>query len=253
MRGWLRFFTKELAEIARTWRLPVLGGFLLFFALSGPVLAQLTPALLESMTTSQPGVVIQVPDPTWRDAYAQWVKNLSQMGSFLIVIMAAGTVAGEVAGGTAALVLTKPVSRSAFVVAKAVALEAVLVGAVAAGTAITQAVTLGVFGRAPGADLWLATAVWLAFASVLVSVAVALSTVLPTLAAAGVGVAVFFALSAITLWEPAVKYSPAGLLGAPGQLVAGGDVAVGWPLAAALVLSVLLVALGAVAFARREL
>ena len=39
----------------RTWRLPVVGGVVLFFALTGPVLALLTPEILRSMQASQPG------------------------------------------------------------------------------------------------------------------------------------------------------------------------------------------------------
>lgn len=253
MSGFARFLRKELLELVRTWRFPTLAGVTWFFALSGPVLALLTPQLLESMQAAQPGVVIQVPDPTWRDAYAQWVKNLSQIVAFVTIIAAAGSVSGEIASGTSTLVLTKPVSRGAFVAAKAVALYLLVFGVVAVGALLTHVVTLLVFGAAPAAELWAPTLVWLAFAALLVAIGVLLSSLVSTLAAAGLGVGAFFAVSLAALWGPLVRYSPAGLAVAPAELVAGRTPQLGWPLATTAAAAIALVLAAAALFARREL
>lgn len=253
MSGFWRFLAKELVELVRTWRLPTMAGVAWFFALSGPVLALLTPQLLESMQAAQPGVVIQVPDPTWRDAYAQWVKNLSQIVAFVAIIAAAGSVSGEVASGTSTLVLTKPVSRGAFVAAKAIALYVLVFAVVTVGAALTQVVTLVVFGSAPFSEVWLPTLVWLTFAALLIAIGVLLSSLVTTLAAAGLGVGAFFAVSLAALWGPLVRYSPAGLAVAPSELVAGRSPQLGWPLATTAAAAVLLVLLAAGLFARREL
>jgi ABC-2 type transport system permease protein len=248
-----RFFGKEVTELARTWRLPVLGGVVLFFALTGPVLALVTPELLRSMTASQPGVVIQVPDPTWRDAYAQWIKNLTQIVSFVTIIVAAGAVAGEVSSGTAVLVLTKPLSRGWFVVVKAITLIGLVAACVVAGALLTQAITLAVFGTAPAAVLWQATLAWWLFAALLVAITTVLSSRLPTLAAAGLGVGAFFVLSLAALWGPAVRYTPVGLTLAPSRLLAGEATSLAWPVASTIALTAALVGLAAWLFSRREL
>ena len=253
MGGVRRFLGKEIVELLRTWRLPVIGGVVLFFALTGPVLALLTPELLKSMQSSQPGVIIQVPEPIWRDAYAQWIKNLTQVVAFVTIIAAAGSVAGEVASGTAVLVLTKPVSRGGFVVAKVIALFALVSSPVLLGTLLTQGVTYIVFGEAPWAPLWEPTLVWLVFAALLVAISVLLSSTVKTLAAAGIGVGVFFMLSLAAIWGPAVRFSPAGLTVAPARMLLGETVAVGWPLLTTAVGAIAVVALAAVLFARREL
>lgn len=253
MGGFLKFLAKEFREILRTWRLPVVAGVVLLFALTGPPLAMLTPQLLKSLQASQPGVIIQLPEPSWRDAYAQWIKNLTQIVSFVTVIAAAGSVAGEVASGTAVLVLTKPVSRAGFVVAKAISLFALIATCTVVGAALTQALTAAMFPEAPSAELWVPTLAWLAFAGLLIAVTLAFSTWMATLASAGMGVAVFFVLSMVSLWGPARRFSPAGVMPALGDILAGKHPALAWPIATTLAASVALVAIAAWIFTRREI
>jgi ABC-2 type transport system permease protein len=109
MTGLGAFVRKELTEIVRTWRIWVIPGMLVFFGITSPIIAALTPALVQSMTASQPGVVIRVPPPTALDAYAQFLKNLDQFVLIAIVISGAGAVSGERSSGTAILALTKPI------------------------------------------------------------------------------------------------------------------------------------------------
>ena len=120
MSGLDAFLRKELSEIRRTWRIWVIPGMLVFFGITSPIIAALTPALVQSMAASQPGVVIQLPPPTARDAYGQFLKNLDQFVLIAVVITGAAVVSGERSSGTAILALTKPLSRGAFVVAKIV-------------------------------------------------------------------------------------------------------------------------------------
>lgn len=253
MTGFTRFLLKELRELASTWRLWVLGGAMLFFALTSPAIAQFTPALVESLTGSQPGLVIDIPDPTYRDALAQWLKNLTQMVSIIVVVVAAGSVASEVASGTAALVLTKPVSRAAFVWAKFVAQVLVLAVFTVAGTTVLDLMTRAVFGSSEGGATWGATGLWFVSAVVMSAAVTALSCRLSALASAGAGVGVYFLMSALTLWGPAVRYSPAGLMSAANTVSAGGDASVAWPLATAAVFTVVIVTVGAGVFSAREI
>lgn len=253
MRGFSRFLGKELQEIARTWRLFVLPGIMLFFAVSGPVLAKLSPELIASLTTSQPGVVIRLPEPTYMDAYVQWVKNLSQLVVFALLIVTGGIVAGERAAGTAVLVLTKPVSRAGFVAAKFLAQSGLVVVATLVCTSLTWGVTLAVFGEAPPAKLFEAAGIWLAFAILLVSVTLLLSCALSTLAAAGSAILVYFAILVASAWGPAVRWTPAGLVSAPTRALMSPTVEVGWSLASCIALTGVFVFAAIAVFNRQEL
>jgi ABC-2 type transport system permease protein len=249
------FLHKELREIASTWRIWVLPGIVLFFALSGPVLARVTPDLLRSlMSDQQPGVVIQLPDPTWRDAYLQWTKNLSQIVLFAVIIMFGGMISGEKKSGTAALVLTKPVSRRAFVAAKFVSQALLVVVPVTLGALATWGVTYAVFAEAPVAPLAQATGTWLVLALLFVALMELLSASLDSQAgAAGIGFLGYIAISIAVLWSPALKYSPAGLVNAPSELVAGDAASLLAPVAVTLVLALVLVGGAMAVFDRREL
>ena len=244
---------KELLQISRTWRLPTVGGALLFFAVMSPLAALVAPALIGSLTSGQPGVVIRMPDPTYVDSYAQWVKNLSQIGTLLVVFASAGLLAGERTGGTAALVVTKPVSRGAFVVSKFLAQALLVVAATALGTLVVWAGTLAAFGTAPAGPLVTATVAWLAGALVAIALTEVASAVVPALAAGALALGAWALAGILAVWAPAALYTPVGLLSAPGAALSGRTDLPVWPLLTGAVAVAALVWLAASLFARREL
>jgi ABC-2 type transport system permease protein len=255
MKGFAAFARKEATEILRTWRIWVLPGMLLFFALTGPLMARFTPEILASVGGDQfSGLVKSLPKPVYLDSYGQWAKNLTQIAIFAIIIIYGGLVSGERKSGTAVLVLTKPVSRSAFVVAKAFVHSLFLALTVCAGTLVTWAGTALVFGKAPGEALWASAMAWLAFGVLFIAIMTLLSSSMGSQAgAAGIGLGVFALLSVLALVEPVVKYSPVGLAGAPMTLAAGKGSAILWPVITSLALACVLVALAASAFRTKEL
>lgn len=254
MTAFMHFLSKEITEIRRTWRGPTTLGVLLFFAVMSPLAALATPALMESVTASQPGLVIEVPDPTYVDSYAQWIKNLAQMGLLLVVFASGGLIANERSSGTAVLVVTKPVSRHAFALAKYVAQALLVTVATVVGTLITYAGTVLAFGSdAPLGDLVTATAAWLGGALLAIAFVEVLSASFPTLAAGIGGLVAWGMIGLLAAWGPAARYSPAGLLGAPGEILAGKDVALMWPILTAIPLTVALIWLAGALFSRKEL
>jgi ABC-2 type transport system permease protein len=255
MTGFWAFARKEATEIVRTWRIWVLPGMLLFFALTGPLTARYTPEIIKAVGGEQLSAIAKaIPTPTYLDSYAQWAKNLSQIALFAIIIIYGGLVSSERKSGTAILVLTKPVSRTAFVVAKAVVHSFFLAAIVVVGTLATWGVTAVVFGKAPAGPLWYSASAWLAFGVFFLAILTLLSTLLGSQAgAAGIGLGVFALLSVAGLVEPVVKYSPVGLASAPMALAMGKESAILWPVITSLALACLLVAAAAWAFRTKEL
>jgi ABC-2 type transport system permease protein len=253
MSGFAVFAHKEAREILRTWRIWVLPGILLFFALTGPVLAKLTPQIVGALAGDQLNG-FTMPTPTYLDAYTQWIKNLSQIALFALIIIYGGIISSECKSGTAVLVLTKPVSRSAFVIAKAAVHSAFLTVLVVGGTLVTWGLTAAVFRQAPGSALWSSALVWLVFGVLFIALMTLLSVLIASAAgAAGAGLGMYALVSIGAIWKPLGTYSPAALATEPASLAAGKDVAVLWPVLTSLLLAAALVALAALAFRRRDL
>lgn len=253
MNGFAVFARKETLEILRTWRRWVLPGILAFFALTGPLLARYTPEILKAFASAQLGG-LTIPTPTYLDAYGQWITNLSQVAIFALIIVYGGIVSAESRSGTAILVLTKPVSRSAFVVVKAVVNSAFVAVLLLGGTLVTWGLTAAVFGTAPASALWSSALVWLVLAVQFIALMTLLSVVIgSTAGAAGAGLGVYVLTSIASIWKPLGSYSPAGLASQATSIAAGTQAAPLWPVLTSLALSVTLVTLAAVLFRRKEL
>ena len=254
MSAFSTFLGKERRETFRTWRLWIMPGILLFLALSSPVLTKLTPELLKATANSQPGVVIHIPPPTARDSYVQFMGNLAQLVIIAVIIAGAATISSERRAGTAVLVLTKPISRAGFVVAKAISQLVVLVVATVLGVAVCIGVTVLLFGGGSIAAFVEAAALWLAFAAMTLMLMVMLSAAMRGQAPAiGAGVGVWVALFVLTGLPLIRDHSPAGLLAANDAALRGRDVALLWPLATTAVAGAVFLAAAIWFFRRREL
>ncbi|MEA3397920.1 MAG: ABC transporter permease subunit, partial [Chloroflexota bacterium] len=126
---WAAFVTatrKELLQQARTKRLLIVTAVFALFGLTSPLLAKFTPELLSSIPGAEQFADL-IPEPSVADALAQYIKNLTQFGFILAVLLGMGAVAGEKERGTAAMILSKPLPRWAFLLSKFVAQVAVYV------------------------------------------------------------------------------------------------------------------------------
>jgi ABC-2 type transport system permease protein len=254
LRGFGAFTRKELLETRKTWRLWVLPGVLVFLGLTTPVMAAVTPTILKMTAQRQPGVVIKFPTPTALDSYAQFLGNLAQLALLVVIITGAAAVAGERRGGTAVLVLTKPLSRTSFVWSKAVSNIVILLAATAIGTALCIVVTVALFDASLIAPFVESVALWLALAVMFVCLMTWLSAALDKqAAAAGAGLAVYASFFALTGFPAIREWTPAGILAANDALLKGKDMALGRPATVTLLLAVVFLIAAAWSFRRKEL
>jgi ABC-2 type transport system permease protein len=120
---WVPFGLSLLKELTQQWRSRralVLGVVFLVIGMGSPLLAKFTPEMLHMIPGAEQFADL-VPTPTVADALGQYVKNLTQFGFILAVLLGMGAVAGEKERGTAALILSKPLPRWAFITSKFVA------------------------------------------------------------------------------------------------------------------------------------
>lgn len=116
-RQWATMTRKELIEQWRTWKVLVIGAVFIVFGLVSPLLARFTSEILLSVPGAEQFADL-IPVPTTVDAIGQYLKNLTQFGFIIAILAGMGAIAGEKDRGTAAMILSKPVPRWAFVGSK---------------------------------------------------------------------------------------------------------------------------------------
>jgi ABC-2 type transport system permease protein len=250
---------KELLESLRTFRLPIVAGLFLFTGLSSPVLARYLPEIIELAGGDQLGV-IDIPTPTPADAVNQLVKNLAQFGALAAILLAMGLVAAEKDRGTAAFILTKPVSRPTFLGAKLAGLTLVLLASTVVAVAAGWIYTAILFEPLPVVGwIWLTVLVtlWLlAFGSITFLGSVVTGS---TLAAGGIGFVALLVIGIVSAIPGLDKFTPGGLLGPATELAAktvtvaqlGGNL---WtPIVSTIVLIGAAISLSIWSFGRQEL
>ncbi len=125
--NFIHVFRKEMQEQWRTYRFLIVAAVFAAFGLASPLLAKFTPEMLKAIPGVPPELLAAIPAPTVTDAVTQYVKNMSQFGILLALLMTMGVVVQEKERGTAAFFLTRPVSRETFLLAKFAALAVVFI------------------------------------------------------------------------------------------------------------------------------
>jgi ABC-2 type transport system permease protein len=118
---------KELVQQWRTKRVIVVGAVFLLFGLMSPLLAKFTPQMLTMIEGAEQFADL-IPTPTTADSLTQYIKNITQFGFILAILLGMGAVAGEKERGTTAMILSKPLPRWAFLLSKFTAQALVYVG-----------------------------------------------------------------------------------------------------------------------------
>jgi len=253
----MNFFTvfrKEWMEQLRTNRLLIVAAVLVVFGLASPLLAKVTPDLLKSIPNIPAGLADLIPTPSVTDAVGQYVKNMSQFGILLAVLMSMGNVAQEKEHGTAAMLLTHPVSRLNFLLAKFIALGIVFALSLAVAAVGCWYYTMLLFEGLPWGPYLALNGLMLMVFLVYIAVTLLCSTLVRTQgAAAGLAFAALVLVGGIGSLPRISEYFPGQLFNWGSTLALGANDPA-WP-AFWIALGLIAAALGAawLVFRRQEL
>jgi ABC-2 type transport system permease protein len=253
MTGFGVLLGKELLEQWRTLRLPVVAIVFLLVGLGSPLLARYTPELIGALAPSD--IPIPIPPPSPADSVAQLLRNLMQFGGLGAILLAMGAVAAEKERGTAALLMTTPASRAAFLATKATAIAVTLGLGVAIATAAAWVYTTLLFEPLPVVGFAAAGLLaWLILAAFAALTFVASTVLRSPAAAGGVGFGLLLGLSILSSLPRIGDYLPPGLIARAQALATGepaGDVL--GPVVATVALIVACLLIATAAFRRQEL
>lgn len=245
---------KELLEQLRTHRLLAVAVVFFAFGLLSPLLALLAPQILAMVPGAEQFSGL-IPEPSVTDAVDQYLKNMSQFGIILALLLTMGAVTQEKERGTAALMLVKPLPRGAFLSAKLCASAVTFLAGLLFGAVASYAYTALLFGSLPvGAWAALNALLWV-YLMVYVALTLLASTVSRSLVTAGaVAVGLMATVGVAGALPPLVRYLPGRLLVWGAGQALGAAAAPAWP---ALAMSLGLIAVAWLAavlsFRRQEL
>jgi ABC-2 type transport system permease protein len=228
---------KEIREQARTMRLVAVVAVFALLGLLSPVFARYVREIVEAVGGGQ--FEGMIPEPVVGDAVVQFTKNMGQFGVLIAILVAMGSVATETERGTAAFLLTKPITRGAFVAAKVIAIGALLALALAVAGVLCWIYTTILFEPLPVAGFAGAVAlVWLSLAAFAAVTFLASVVTRSGLAAGGLGFGAFVATGIVSALPAIGSYMPTSLWGAADALALG---TVPDPLAGPVLANVILV------------
>jgi ABC-2 type transport system permease protein len=212
---------KEWLEQWRTYRLLMVGVVLIVFGLLSPLIAKYTPEIIKLIPNGE-AIAQLIPTPTMIDSVTQYIKNISQFGVILALLLTMGAVAQEKDKGTAAMMLVKPLPRVTFLVAKFTALALMFAVAIAIAGAACYYYTWLLFS-ALDMPRWLAlNGLMLVFVLVYVALTLFCSVVAKSQAAAGgLALCLLFILGLTGSIPGLGEYLPGQLLEWGGGLIAG--------------------------------
>lgn len=220
MSGFRLLLGKEIREQVRTMRLPVALVVFAILGLMSPLVARYVREIIDAVGGQQFQGII--PEPVVRDAVVQFTKNVGQFGIVIAILVTMGAVATEKDHGTAAFLLTKPLSRGAFLGAKVVAIGLLLALSTALAGALCWVYTAILFEPLPIAAYAVALLLaWLSLAVFAALTFLASVTARSAIVAGGIGFAALIAAGVLSALPGIGPYLPTGLLGTAEQISLG--------------------------------
>src|SRR5450756_729063 len=116
MRAYFVFTKKEFTENLRTYKLMIMIVVFLIFGVMNPLFAKFTPEILKAAGLDPSALGMGT--PTAMDSFAQFFKNVGQLGLLVLVIVFSGIMANELSEGTLINILTKGMKRSTVILSK---------------------------------------------------------------------------------------------------------------------------------------
>jgi ABC-2 type transport system permease protein len=243
----------EWLRLMRTKRWVALAAVYVLFGLIGPLTARYIQEIL-SRVGSADGTVITVPAPTPPDGMVQFVSNASQIGTLVVVIVAAGALAFDAIPEMGVFLRTRVTPASRILVPRLVVSFLAAAGAFVAGAGVAWYETWALIGALDPGSVLAGVALGLVFLAFVVALTAAVAQrmrkVLGTVMASLV---VLVAMPLLGLAPAISRWLPTSLANALADLPGGGTMDNYWPaLGVSVVATALLVWLAFGWAGRRE-
>ncbi len=216
-------FKKEFTELWRTSKVLIVAIAFLFLGMSGPVSTKLLPELLKSVGSDNNFQIVLLSQMTAADAIVSYFNNMYQLPVLVLILIAMGTLAGEREKGTHILVLTKPVTRTQFILTKYFSYLALIAGGVFLTALGAGYYTLLLFNSFSVVDYLVLNLSMLAFMAFILALVIFCSSLFRTsVGAGGLSFLIFVVFSlGLNLLPNSDKFSPLAFLSKSKDIMVG--------------------------------
>ena len=223
MKIFYSFCKKEALESLRTYRLVIMLAAFVLFGIMSPLLAKMTPDLVNSSLGN--GMTFQMPEPTAMDAWGQFFKNIGQMGILVLAIVFCGITATELSKGTLVNILTKGMRRSTVILSKLTVSAMIWTVSYCLSLAVNYVYIIYFWGNAQVSNAFLALVSPWAFGLLLITLmilgGICFKNILGSLLFAAGAIVIMSLLNIVPITQ---KYNPISLSGGPVNLLSGQSV-----------------------------
>ena len=207
----------EVLRLWRTRRVIALAATFLIVGLGAPILTYYLPELIKG---AGDGIQITVPKQTAADAIASFASNVAQLGTLVVVVVAAASLSIDAVPGLAGFYRTRVRRPTLLVLPRYVIVTAASVGALAVGTLGALYETSVLLGSVPIGALFVGLAMealWFCFVTSIV--AVFTSAIRGVLGVVGASLALLLALALLGNLPAASSWLPTRLAASGADLV----------------------------------
>ncbi|MCL1796925.1 MAG: ABC transporter permease [Eggerthellaceae bacterium] len=145
MNGFGAFFSKEIVQTLRSFRLLIVVGIFILLGLMNAPMAKFTPQILELAGVGELTGAMGLAEPTALDAWMQFFGNVAQMGILAILLICGAALSGEKSKGTLVLPLTKGLGRAGVILAKYLVATLLWALGMLVAALVSWALTLAIF------------------------------------------------------------------------------------------------------------
>jgi len=165
----------EWTRLVRSKRWIALVGVFVFFGLLGPLTARYLAQILQFAGTDSQGVTITFPDPVPADGMAQYISNALQIGTLVVVIVAAGALAFDAIPEMGVFLRTRVPSFWRILTPRLIIPFVATAGAFVVGTVAAWYETWVLLGALPVGAVLLGTALGILFFAFIIAVVAAVA------------------------------------------------------------------------------
>lgn len=219
----------EILRLTRTKKWVALAGVYVAFGLMGPLSARYMKEILARFGSSD-GMVITVPDPTPADGLVQFVGNASQIGTLVVVIVAAGALAFDAIPEMGVFLRTRVNPPWKILVPRLFVSFAAAAAAFLLGTGVAWYETWALLGAPSAAPVLAGAALGVVFLAFVVALTAAVAQrTRSVLATVMTSLIVLIAMPILGLAPAVTRWLPTSLANALADLPAGGTMHDYWP------------------------